>query len=202
MVEEDRNTFLKSIDKKIDGLKDMFTGLKAEDTDVIKFEKALGVVEDQVKEYKDQSDLVKSLEGEKTDLQKTIEDKDTEIKTLEKTIADGEVDKEKEVHDALVRTAIDLVKDLDAKTEIKDEDSYVEALNKSFTEEEIKEGLDSCIKTDIKAMEIAKTKIADGDIPGQGDNDPEDELDEDAQRTKELRKKYVEEGLLVDTGDE
>jgi predicted RNase H-like nuclease (RuvC/YqgF family) len=201
MAEEDRNVLLKSIDTGIGTLKDMFGSLKDKDVDVSKFEKSLNDVETKVKEFKDQEDLVKILEGEKTDLQKTLDEKDEEIKTLQKTVDDGKEEADKKAHDALVSTALDLCKDLDAKTEVKDEDAYVKVLSKSFTEDEIKY-LDTCIKTDIKAMEIAKTHIPEGDLPGDGDNDPNEEIDEDAQRAKDLRKKYEDDGLLVKTGDE
>jgi len=200
MVEDERNKLLKSIDTKIGAMKDLFNGLKEKGTDVSDLQKSLDTLETQLGEYEDQNELVKSLQVDKTDLEKKLGDSEDKVKELQKTVDAVNNATAKKEHDDLIVKALDLVKSLDAETEIKDEDSYMEVLSKSFSEEDIKEDVDSCIKTDIKAMELAKTHIPAGDVPGQGNDDPEDDIDEDAQRAAELRKKLKEEGFL--RGDE
>lgn len=202
MVEEDRNVLLKSIDTGLAGLKEAIKGMKKGD-DVSELQKSVGELEIQLGTVTDQTEMVKTLEGEKVTLETDLQAEKDKIVDLQKTIDSGKEEADKKAHDALISTALDLAKDLDAKTEVKDEDAYIVVLSKSFSEEEIKTDVDACIKTDIKAMEIAKTHIPEGSLPGQEGNNPDDEIDEDAQRAKDLRKKLKEEGFLAKTeGDE
>ena len=132
MVEDERNKLLKSIDTKIGAMKDLFNGLKEKGTDVSDLQKSLDTLETQLGEYEDQNELVKSLQVDKTDLEKKLGDSEDKVKELQKTVDAVNNATAKKEHDDLIVKALDLVKSLDAETEIKDEDSYMEVLSKSF----------------------------------------------------------------------
>ena len=141
------------------------------------------------KKIEDSDVLVKTLEEEKADLTKKLEKADVIIKDVNDAAA-------KKEHDDLVVKALGLVKELNPKTEVKDEDALLKSISENFDEGEVEENPDACIKQEIKAMEIAKTHIPNGDLPGTHDADMDDQLTEDEKEAAELRKMASEQGII------
>jgi len=194
MGEEDKNQLLKSISDNVKSFTDAVKGLKGkEDVDVSSLEKTADSLTTQLGEFEDQGELIKTLESEKA----TLESEKAELQKTVDAINEAAVKAE---HDTLVKTALDLVKDIDPKTEVKDEDALIKSISENFSEDEMKD-VDTCIKADIKAMELAKKHIPEGSLPGQDDgNNLDDELSKDAQEAAELRKLGASLGIVK--GDE
>jgi chromosome segregation ATPase len=199
-------TLLKSIGEKIDGFTEAIKGInKGDDVSELQksLDKAVTEFDSLKKELSDKDDMIKGLETEKTDLESKVSDLADTNKELQKTVDEVNTAAAEKAHNDLVKTALDLMKELDPETEVDDEDKLLKSIADNYDEKAIKEDVDGCISSEIKAMNIAKKYTPEGDKPGQGDNNLDDQIDENEMRAKELRKTLKEEGFLAKTeGDE
>jgi DNA repair exonuclease SbcCD ATPase subunit len=188
MGEED-NTLLKSVLSKVEDLTTILS--KKEDIDDEKFveiEKTLGEVS------QDTQDFEKALKGKDEE----IESKDAKIVELQKTVDDAQAEKDKIAHKQLVEEDIALIKKLDKKTEIKDEEALLKSLVGDFEEEEIEKSVDEVLRADIMANKRALKHVTDGDKPLPDGDNPNPTATSEIEK---LQKKLDSHGLL-EAGDD
>lgn len=209
MVEEEKNGFSKVLDR-LGEIKDMLPGQseetkteedetiveKAVETKTDETEKAVEKTIEDSEETKDEGEdvndkILKRLDAlEQSDLKKDriIEDQKKTIETLTTKDLTHE-------HELLVKSAITEIAPLDGTVDT--EDKLMDALKKDFTEDEIKEDTDKCIKTYIKGIKIAKSKIPEGYVPQLGDSHIFKESDANKERAAKLQKKIEARGKVV-----
>jgi hypothetical protein len=147
------------------------------------------LTEDDIKKMIDEK-----VEAETSELKKTVGTLTEENKELKKDNEELKKDKADEIHKTLVKTAIEYSQKLDEDTEIKDEESLMKALEDEFTEDELKEDADTCIKTYNRGLKLALQKTADGPVPKTTDKPLKKEIDRLKERGDELEKRLRNHG--------
>jgi len=187
--EDNQNPLLKSVLSKVDALTEILS--KKEEVDDEKFveiEKTLGEVS------KDTQDFEKALKVKDDE----IEAKDAKIVELQKSVDETKAEKDKIAHDKLVEDDIALIKKLDKKTEIKDEETLLKSLVDDFGEEEIEKGVDEVLKTDIIANKRALKQKSVGQPPLPDQDNPNPATTSDI----EVLQKKLDSHGLIDAGDD
>lgn len=144
-------------------------------------------------------DVQKMLDAQKEDIKKDFEAERKEdkekIQSLEKTVGKREDTISKQEHDDLVTKALKKTQDLGIE-EVKDEETLMKHLQEKedFTEEELKEDPDACIKTAIRIWKGASKYIPAGKLPRTDENEMQKMADKHAENAKEIRKNLAKRG--------
>ena len=146
-----------------------------------------GVMEKTLTEEDIKKMINEKVEKETSELKKTV-------KTLTKENKELKKDKADDIHKALVKTAIEYSQKLDEDTEIIDEESLMKALESEFSEDELTEAPDTCIKAYNKGLKIALQKMPDGDVPKITDKPIQKEIDKLKEQGDELEKRLRNHG--------
>jgi len=144
-------------------------------------------------------DVQKMLDTQKEDIKKEFEAERKEdkekIKSLEKTVGKREETISKQEHDDLVTKALKKTQDL-GNEDVKTEEDLLKFLEKEedFTEDELKEDPDTCIKTAMRGWKVASKYIPAGKLPRTDENEMQKMADKHAEKAKEIRKSLSERG--------
>ncbi|MDY9922785.1 hypothetical protein [Methanobacterium sp.] len=142
-----------------------------------------------------EDDLKKALDERDAKFEKTLKEKDDKIESLEKTVGKREDTISKQEHDDLVSKALKKTQDLGIE-EVKTEEDLMKHLQEKedFTEEELKEDPDACIKTAIRIWKGASKYIPAGKLPRTDENEMKKMADKHAENAAEIRKNLAERG--------
>ena len=139
------------------------------------------------------NDVSKTVDIE---IKKTLEDKDTLIKSLEDKLAEKDTKLIEKEHSELVTKALELTKKVDKKTEIKDEKGLIKHL-KSL-DVDVETDLDKSIESYSQGLKMALKTIPQGDLPNIVDKTVTKEKktisDKEFEKTLELMKKIENKG--------
>lgn len=140
-------------------------------------------------------DVQKMIDESKAEVQKELKEKDDKIESLQKTVDSREETISKQDHNDLVSKALKKTQDLGIE-EVKDEDTLMKHLQEKedFTEEELKEDPDGCIKTAIMIWKGASRYIPAGKLPRTDENEMKKMADKHAENAAEIRKNLAKRG--------
>ncbi|BDZ68591.1 hypothetical protein [Methanobacterium ferruginis] len=144
-------------------------------------------------------DVKKMIEDSNEEIRKEfkgeLKSKDNEISSLKKTVDNREKTISDQEHDDLVDKAIKKTQKM-GNEDVKTEEDLMKHLQKEeeFTEEELEENPDSCIKTAMRGWKVASKYIPSGKLPRTDENEMQKMSDKHAEKATEIRKSLAERG--------
>jgi hypothetical protein len=177
---------------------------------ILGFEDTTADLDERPKPRADQGEdeVIKALDEMKKDIN-DIKTENSELKKEVKTLQEENMGLKKDVgetrqsaaekeHKTLVKKALDLTKKLDEETEIKNEKTLLETLEKELGKEEVEEDPDRCIKIYNRGIELALKNIPDGSIPHTTDVTIKKQADVDKKEAEDIRKEIEEMGTATE----
>lgn len=142
-----------------------------------------------------QEDVKKMLDERDAKFEKTLQEKEDKIESLEKTVKNREKTISQQEHDDLVDKAITKTQKM-GNEDVKTEDDLMKHLqeNEDFTEEELQESPDTCIKTAMRGWKVASRYIPAGKLPNTDETEMQKMADKHAQKAADIRKTLTERG--------
>jgi hypothetical protein len=141
---------------------------------------------------------INDIKTENNELKKEVKTLQAENMELKKDVGETKQSAAEKEHKTLLKKALDLTKKLDEETEIKNEKTLLETLEKEFSKEEVEEDPDMCIKIYNRSVELALKKIPDGPIPHTTDASVKKQADVDKKEADDIRKEIEEMGTATE----